>query len=150
MMKAALLLTLFITLACSQEFVGMHEELQVPIFKFQIDSDPYTKFQNVTEHFKVPANKVFDDFLGIIPQPIHWLFRFGVGAIKKAQPVRYEEIRGIAKVIGRPTWEVVMANYAYEMSAFCTSIIVKQANGTLIHGRNLDFSFADDMKKVTY
>jgi len=149
-MKIFASISFVLAAVCGQEFLGMHPQLEVPVYKFQIDSDPSSKFRNVTKAFKIPGGKVFDDFFGVIPEPIHWLFRIGESRIAKMQPIRYQEIKGIAADMNRPTWEVVMANYAYEMSAFCTSIIVKQTNGTLLHGRNLDFSFASDMKKVTY
>jgi N-acylethanolamine-hydrolysing acid amidase len=41
-------------------------------------------------------------------------------------------------------------NYVYEFTSFCTSIIVKLDNGTIVHERNLDFDFAADMKEITY
>ena len=34
--------------------------------------------------------------------------------------------------------------------ALCTSIVARQADGTIIHGRNLDFGFADAMRKASY
>jgi len=36
------------------------------------------------------------------------------------------------------------------MQAFCTSIVARQPDGTILHGRNLDFDFADEMRNVTF
>ena len=33
---------------------------------------------------------------------------------------------------------------------FCTSIVAKQANGQIIHGRNLDYGDAGYLQNVTY
>jgi len=40
--------------------------------------------------------------------------------------------------------------YVYEFTAFCTSSVVKMANGTIVHDRNLDFAFPDVMRKITF
>lgn len=43
-----------------------------------------------------------------------------------------------------------MINYLYEFKTFCTSAIVKQSDGRIIHDRNLDFSFAEGMRRLSY
>lgn len=45
---------------------------------------------------------------------------------------------------------LLLTQYAYEFSAFCTSVLAYDSNGTIIHGRNLDFAFAPAMRNVTY
>ena len=44
----------------------------------------------------------------------------------------------------------IMINYVYEFLTFCTSVIVRLPDGTIVHGRNLDFNFAKDMQSITY
>ena len=41
-------------------------------------------------------------------------------------------------------------NSLYELESWCTSVIVRLSNGTIIHGRNLDFDNADAMRGITY
>ena len=41
-------------------------------------------------------------------------------------------------------------NFLYELESWCTSVVAQQANGTIIHSRNLDFDFSDTMRKFTY
>lgn len=41
-------------------------------------------------------------------------------------------------------------NFLYELESWCTSIVAKQPDGQIIHSRNLDFDFADNMRKMTY
>ena len=33
---------------------------------------------------------------------------------------------------------------------FCTSIVASQANGQIIHGRNLDYDFPEFLQNLTY
>lgn len=47
-------------------------------------------------------------------------------------------------------WEGMVANYVYEFDAFCTSIITRQADGTILHGRNLDFDYTKFIHNLTY
>jgi hypothetical protein len=46
--------------------------------------------------------------------------------------------------------KTVLVNSLYELESWCTSIIARQADGTIIHSRNLDFDNADSMRKITY
>ena len=45
---------------------------------------------------------------------------------------------------------LLVAQYAYEFSAFCTSVIAHDSEGQIIHSRNLDFAFAGPMRNITY
>lgn len=56
------------------------------------------------------------------------------------QRERYLEFEGIAEVLGIPTSQVLGANYIYEVTSFCTSIIAKEKDGSIMHMRILDFS----------
>ena len=56
----------------------------------------------------------------------------------------YRECQGIASTIGRPTSELVVFNYMYELGAFrdfCTSVILINNAGEAVLGRNLDYGF---------
>ena len=44
----------------------------------------------------------------------------------------------------------IFVNSLYELEAWCTSIIAKQADGQIIHARNLDFENPTIMRKLTY
>lgn len=56
----------------------------------------------------------------------------------------------MAEVIGIDTHIAVLINYVYELSSYCTSLIAKLNDGTIIHERNLDFTFPDDTRNLTY
>lgn len=50
-----------------------------------------------------------------------------------------DEMRGIARAANVSLGDVVLMNIFYELTAGCTSIVAVNANGTTLHGRNLDF-----------
>jgi len=62
----------------------------------------------------------------------------------------YQEMEGIAEVLGRSTFEVMMLNYLYELDAYCTSIVTRLNNGSIILARNLDFYFPNETRKILY
>jgi len=52
--------------------------------------------------------------------------------------------------LGLDTKMLLLAQYVYEFTAFCTSVIAQDANGKIIHSRNLDFAFAGPMRSISY
>jgi acid ceramidase len=49
------------------------------------------------------------------------------------------DLQGIANATGLPLGEIVLYNLFYEIHSLCTSIVAKDENGKLHHGRNMDF-----------
>jgi hypothetical protein len=72
------------------------------------------------------------------------------GALWWLQPEYYQELVGMGSSLGVDPKSLMVAQYAYEFSAFCTSVIAHDPNGQIIHSRNLDFAFADAMRNITY
>ncbi|KAK5965301.1 N-acylethanolamine-hydrolyzing acid amidase [Trichostrongylus colubriformis] len=81
------------------------------------------------------------------------------GQLNRYFPEEYaDEIRGIANASGLPLGLVVSMNILYDILAFdrkhilqlgCTSIVAQTENGTIFHGRNLDYAMGDLLKNVT-
>ena len=46
--------------------------------------------------------------------------------------------------------ELVFGNVMYEMGSFCTSIVASQADGTIIHGRIMDFDWTNFLRNIAY
>ncbi|XP_009584070.1 PREDICTED: N-acylethanolamine-hydrolyzing acid amidase-like, partial [Fulmarus glacialis] len=59
------------------------------------------------------------------------------------------EILGLCKALGISLGDGVLLNFAYESTAFCTSIVAQDDKGNIYHGRNLDYDFVDILKKIT-
>lgn len=85
--------------------------------------------------------------------------------IDKYMPHPYDqEIIGIANALPNTTVsDVVLGNILYELTAYgnrkfdaesghvkmCTSIVAQAVNGTIYHGRNLDYDFPDLLRNLT-
>ena len=63
---------------------------------------------------------------------------------------KYLEVKGIANILGVKASTVLMVNYIFEFVTYCTSILAKQVDGTLIHLRMLDFGPPSYLKSLTY
>nr|XP_009685557.1 PREDICTED: N-acylethanolamine-hydrolyzing acid amidase isoform X1 [Struthio camelus australis] len=59
------------------------------------------------------------------------------------------EILGMCKALGISLGDGVLLNFAYESTAFCTSIVAQDDKGNIYHGRNLDYDFVDILSKIT-
>lgn len=59
------------------------------------------------------------------------------------------ELHGMAKTVDITYKEAVFLNFMYEYNAFCTSIVVRLQNGTIIHGRNLDYDSEAFLRNTT-
>lgn len=59
-------------------------------------------------------------------------------------------MEGIADASGASLDAVVIANIIYELATYCTSLIFRTTNDTLVHVRNLDFAFPDKTRAITY
>ncbi len=56
----------------------------------------------------------------------------------------------LANILGLETYETVLVNSIVDFSSFCTSIVARMGNGTLIHARNLDFDYPETLNKLVY
>ena len=58
------------------------------------------------------------------------------------------ELKTLAEIANVTYAEAAFLNFMYEYNAYCTSVIVQLANGTIIHGRNLDYPGTDLLRKT--
>ena len=107
-------------------------------------------FQELLALVKKYVPGVALDMLGVVGLKVDTAFPY---------PYNYE-IMGIAESIeGVNMGDVILGNTLYEITAFnhgklggfkaCTSIVAESANGTIIHGRNLDYSLGSILQKLT-
>lgn len=61
------------------------------------------------------------------------------------------EVDAIAQLSGLPFEKIFFLNFMYEYSTFkaCTGILIRTAEGKVIHGRNLDFEMWELLAKLT-
>uniref|UniRef100_A0A3Q3FXX6 N-acylethanolamine-hydrolyzing acid amidase n=1 Tax=Labrus bergylta TaxID=56723 RepID=A0A3Q3FXX6_9LABR len=117
-------------------------EIAPPTLNISLDDDPEVRWVPLTEIFdadflKKAAAEVIDS---TVPKWVHQAVKPIVVALDKYIPQPYAgEIRGLAEHFGGSLSDIIILNFAYEVSAFCTSIIAQDKKGHLYHGRNLDY-----------
>ncbi|KAG7493811.1 N-acylethanolamine-hydrolyzing acid amidase [Solea senegalensis] len=117
-------------------------EFAAPTLNISLDDDPEIRWKSLLTIFDVDFLKkagaeVIDS---TVPKWVHHALAPVVKALDKYIPQPYAgEIRGMASNFGSSLSDVIVLNFAYEISAFCTSIVAQDTNGTVYHGRNLDY-----------
>jgi len=152
-MRTALLLgTLSAVLSLSATQLGDTPPYQhLPVFTIDLDAAPSERFVEVTTALKPQIIKMADDYLHLVPGFVRSFFESNQDVIRLRHKENSEEIDSISQIIGFDSYVMLMLNYAFELGdALCTSIIARQTDGTLIHGRNMDFAFPDAMRNASY
>jgi len=71
---------------------------------------------------------------------------------------QWAEARGVGRELGIPAGDVVVASVFYDLFAAadsplrekaCTGVIAQTTSGDILHGRNLDYDFAEKLAKTT-
>ena len=128
--------------------------VEIPTFQINLDLDPKERFKEVIGHFKEECLALINFYLEVIPgitlDQIDAFFDILAPFLLETQPDYYYEMLGIAEVLDLPMSRSLFANYVYDISTFCTSIVARQADGTIIHGRNLDIFPTDLIRDVTF
>ena len=71
--------------------------------------------------------------------------------IIKYLPQNYaREIDGVAEGMNMTLGEAVLLNIWYDVSTYCTSIIVEDENENIYHGRNLDYDFKEILGNLSF
>jgi len=87
------------------------------------------------------------DNITTVPTEFIWImFWFIEVAWFFLRPQTYWEIAGMIGHIDSPDFSItegVFVNMLYELRAFCTSVVASSADGSIIHGRMMDFDYAD-------
>uniref|UniRef100_A0A8D3DBY4 N-acylethanolamine-hydrolyzing acid amidase n=1 Tax=Scophthalmus maximus TaxID=52904 RepID=A0A8D3DBY4_SCOMX len=116
--------------------------LAPPTVNVSLDEGPELRWKPLLQVFDVEflrraGAEVIDS---TVPKWVHQALAPVVVALEKYIPPPYAgEIRGMASLFGGSLSDIVILNFAYEISAFCTSIVAQDKNGSVYHGRNLDY-----------
>ncbi|MBN3295537.1 NAAA amidase, partial [Amia calva] len=85
-----------------------------------------------------------------IPKWVHKAISPVVESLENYMPQPYAgEMRGASKGFGCSLADVIVLNLAYEITAFCTSIVAQDINGNLYHARNMDYPFPAILRNMT-
>jgi len=118
-----------------------------------MDSSPRQRLYEPAAYFREDIIDVYGRFMADLPQPIIDLFEYTYWVWYFTQNEKYEEMMGFVEAVASPDLTMgkcVLVNALYELESWCTSIIVQQTDGKIIHARNLDFDNPDGMRKITF
>lgn len=119
-------------------------QIRIPEYRIDLDLPPRERWANLVKDKK-------NEILALIENIKHncdmlfgrspfWMVENLMPLLTRSLPLEYkEEMIGISKVTGVSLGEITLFNVFYEFFSACTSIVARSENGTLYHGRNLDF-----------
>ncbi|KAL2092810.1 hypothetical protein ACEWY4_012608 [Coilia grayii] len=117
-------------------------EASPPLLTVNLDAPPGERWAPLVQLFdKQFLRQVAADVIdSTVPKWVHHAVIPIVNALEKYMPPPYaKEIKGMASFYGADIADIILLNFAYEVTAFCTSIITQDSKGNLYHGRNLDY-----------
>ncbi|KAJ8415574.1 hypothetical protein AAFF_G00425540 [Aldrovandia affinis] len=136
---------LFLIGFCASDFTP-------PVVNISLDVLPEERWLPLTNIFDIKylqeaATKIIDT---TVPKWVHHAIAPIVEALENYIPQPYAgEIRGMASYYGAGISDVILLNFAYEITAFCASVVAQDTKGHLYHGRNLDYPHVDILKNLT-
>ena len=128
---------------------------QLKNFTIDLDKAPIERFAEPSRAMADTIVEIMAAYLQMIPAPVVSLYESKLVKLfwYFNNNEKYNEILGIVQGVNRPSvtlGKALLINSLYELESWCTSVIVRMNNGTIIHSRNLDFDLAKQMQKVTY
>lgn len=133
-------------------FVNSDIPLDIPSFSINLDLDPIDRWTNIIPNFAQPMRDFNDEIRRQIPQAYIDVAEIIASRLENHIPQPYhDEIYSIAQAISMPLSDIVLINLVYELRTYCTSLLVRTVNDTIIHGRNLDFDLNTDvLRRLTF
>ncbi|XP_064509832.1 N-acylethanolamine-hydrolyzing acid amidase [Pseudopipra pipra] len=117
-----------------------------------LDSPAERRWLPVLKHFdpaflRAAVARVIDES---VPKWVHQVIRPIAAELEQFMPQPFAgEIVGLCQALGISLGDGILLNFAYESTAFCTSIVAQDDKGNIYHGRNLDYDFVDILSKIT-
>ncbi|KAA0716304.1 N-acylethanolamine-hydrolyzing acid amidase [Triplophysa tibetana] len=129
-----------------------HEETDFspPVVNISLDVPADQRWAPLKNLFDINfLREAASEVIETVPKWVHNAIKPVVRALEKYIPQPYAgEIQGLASIYGSDISDIVLLNFAYEVSAFCTSIVTQDINGNIYHGRNMDYPF-DVLRNLT-
>ena len=141
--------------------IGSWTTRDVPAPRYVIDLDvaPQDRWNDVVRDYKQYYQALLKDIKKIVPPEVVALASLIGRDVEKYIPYPYNlEIVGVALTGDVDIGDVVLGNSVYEVTAYnssklvekaCTSIVAEAVNGTIYHGRNLDYSISQMLRNLT-
>lgn len=127
------------------------EPFQAPSYTIDLDLAPEERWLNITQKYLKYTPKILANLRKKIPPFAIPLAEKLAVVIDKHFPAEYnKEMMGISKGLNLSFSDTILLNILYDVTAFCTSIVAQDKDGSVFHGRNLDYSFTDTLRDITF
>ena len=135
---------------CVLGFSSAVKEDGVPTYTINLDLDPSLRWKEVISDYKWEIPELYKILKSFVPAEFLPIVDILGNSLETYIPKPYsDELRGIALGAGMPLGDVALLNILYDVTAFCTSIVVEDEKGVIYHGRNLDYHFTDILRNIT-
>ena len=152
---------LYLSLILAHGAIGSRAGSCVPAPRYVVDLDlaPQDRWGHVIADYKADLQSLLKQIKEMV-SPEVVLLASAIGEnVEKYVPYPYSlEMVGVAISGGVTLGETLLGNMIYEVTAFnrsklaqkaCTSIVAEAVNGTMYHGRNLDYSLTEILRNMT-
>lgn len=126
--------------------------LDIPSFSIDLDIEPINRWSTIMPNFAEPLHEFNDQIRQQIPEVYIDIAEIIAAKLDKHIPQPYhDEFYSIAQAISLKPADIVLINLVYELRTYCTSLLVRTINGTILHGRNLDYDLNTDLlRRLTF
>lgn len=123
---------------------------RIPAFVLNFNLDPSTRYNEVFEHYKYQIIEMENNMMHAISPSYRNLFINNTDKFKEANPEAYFSMQSLANITQLPIWQTLLVNAVVDITSFCTSVVGVMTDGSIIHGRNLDFDFPSILQPLVY
>ncbi|ETO10751.1 hypothetical protein RFI_26627, partial [Reticulomyxa filosa] len=120
-----------------------NKKRSLPWFDIDLDTDPYDRWKEIALTYKAEIQTVIDFIFHMntfFQKDLLPIVEMRSSEILGRMPNDYGiEIEGLSAYTEVEVAKLIIVNSAYELSGLCTSIVAQNTDGSMYHGRNLDF-----------
>ena len=160
-MRCLLLPALLLLSACLLGAAyGAGSAVPAPRYVVDLDQEPQYRWSHVVSDYKAALKDLLEQIKKLVGPELVLLASILGENVDKYVPYPYNlEMVGVSVAGDVTLGETLLGNLIYELTAYnssklpreeaCTSIVAEASNGTMYHGRNLDYSIADVLRNLT-
>lgn len=118
-----------------------------PVFNISLDDSPHTRWNLIHKAYASSIHEFAKSYAQIVsPAELKAISVF-LNETFVDNEIR-KEVESMATVTNITFAEAIFLNFMYEYNSHCTSIVVRNATGYILHGRNLDYDYGDSLRKT--
>lgn len=134
------------------------DPVPAPRYVVNLDLPAQDRWNHVIVNYKSDLQNLVKELKEMVSPEVLRLASILGDSVEKYVPYPYNlEMVGVATTGGVTLGETLLGNLLYEVTAYksklaqkaCTSIVAEALNGTMYHGRNLDYSFTELLRNAT-